>query len=127
MQSNHVTDSAIAAIFRAGTPGYLAGPESSSQAPLKYTDVPDELKAPANWVCFRHEDAPKGGKQNRPYAINGSAAKVNDSSTWSTFDDAVQAPINPARNFDGISFMLLGTPYLGFDFDDVVQNEIVNP
>src|SRR6266478_1141047 len=35
--------------------------------------------------------------------------------------------IGYARSFDGISFMLLGTSYLGFDLDAVVQNEILDP
>ncbi|HXA76978.1 MAG TPA: AAA family ATPase [Candidatus Acidoferrales bacterium] len=96
-----------------------------------YSDVPDELKALDNWVCFRHETKLNGETQNAPYCVDNidgkRHAKSNDSSTWSTFDGAVQASINPARNLDGVSFMLLGTPYLGFDFDAVVQNQILDP
>jgi putative DNA primase/helicase len=128
---NVTTDQAINEIFRSASDPIVAVPEPSSQTPPMYLDLPDELKTRDNWVCFRHETKPNDETQNAPYCvdtIDGKRhAKSNDSSTWSPFDGAVRASINPARNFDGISFMLLGTPYLGFDFDSVVQNQILDP
>ena len=94
-------------------------------SPEPYSDLPPELKTRDNWVNFRHEQA-HGRMSNLPYRVDSPGhAKVNDPSTFSTFDDASTAASNPARNFDGISFMLQGTPYLGFDFDDVVHAGIL--
>jgi len=96
--------------------------------PESYADVPNELKAWDNWVCFRHKFGKSGKMGNAPYRIDGARhASPKDSQDWSTFADATQAMLNPTRKFDGISFMLLGTSYLGFDFDDVVQNERLDP
>ena len=93
---------------------------TTSPSNFLYSHFPQELKTLNNWVCFRNESKSNGETQNRPYAIDGTPAKSNDSSTWSPFADAVNA--SPNHKFSGISFMLLGTPYLGFDFDGVVKD-----
>jgi len=93
---------------------------------LLYPDVPTVLKALPNWICYRSEQN-HGKRGNVPYQISGTHAQVNDSSTWSSFEDAAGASTNPARKFNGISFVLTGTPYLGFDFDNVITDGQLDP
>jgi putative DNA primase/helicase len=94
-------------------------------AAKSYAELPDTLKTRDNWVCFRYETI-KGKKQKRPWSSDCTAAKSNTPSTWSSFKDAVHALSIPVRKFDGISFMLLGTPYIGFDFDGVVKDGVLD-
>ena len=123
MSTNSITNQSITA-----SEDFLGLHEPSTQAPPNAINAPEVLKVLDNWVCFRHETKPTGETNNVPYRVDGAGhAKSNDPSTWSTFDAALAASTNPARNFDGVSFMLLGTSYLGFDCDAVVQNEILDP
>jgi len=81
--------------------------------------VPQELKTRKNWVCFYRERNRFGKMSNAPYLIDGALhASSTNPADWSTFDDAVDAQ----KNFNGVTFMLTGTPYLGFDFDGVVRD-----
>ena len=90
---------------------------------VAFADVPQQLKDRANWVVWRREDR-NGQDCKVPYnPKTGRKAKVDDSSTWSTFGEAVVA----MPNYDGLGFMLLGTEYVGFDFDGVVDDGVVEP
>jgi hypothetical protein len=76
-------------------------------------NIPAELQALPQWVVWkivmRNGDATK-----LPYQIDGSPAKSNDPSTWSTFDKAVAA----SPEYSGIGFVFSESdPYCGVDLD----------
>jgi hypothetical protein len=93
------------------------------------TNIPQQLQDFPNWVTWKYET--RDGKETKvPFdAKNGKFAKSNDASTWATFDDAAKAAedVFSDHNYDGIGFMLHGTPLTGLDFDGVVKDGIVEP
>lgn len=87
----------------------------------KFTDgqiasIPAELKARAQWVCWKFEE--RDGKRTK-VPVNpktGRLAKSDTSSTWASFDVAVQAAAK--RNCEGIGFVFTEEdPYCGIDLD----------
>ena len=71
-------------------------------------NIPEELRAVPQWVCWVGSDkVPKN-----PHT--GRNAKSNDSSTWGTFEEAINACIE--YRFDGLGFMF-APPYFGVDLD----------
>ena len=85
-------------------------------------NVPHELTSLPNWVIWRHEER-NGELTKVPYdPKNGRSAKVNDASTWSTFECA-----SSFETKDGIGFMLKGSEYVGLDFDGVIHEGVVDP
>lgn len=89
--------------------------------------IPNQLKQFNNWVVWRLET--RNGKNTKiPYQINGVTAKVNDSSTWTSFDLALSA-----QSFSGIGFIVKtninGLPLIGIDvdypFDSILSQEVI--
>lgn len=79
----------------------------------KVENIPQELKALRQWVCWVGSDKiPKN-----PYT--GRNAKSNDSGTWSSFAKACAACNE--YNFDGVGFMF-GNGYFGVDLDHCVDD-----
>ena len=72
-------------------------------------NIPDALKHERRWVVWRGAKVPYQCHNSKV----GTKAKADDSSTWSTFDEAIHT-----RHCEGISFAL-GDGYTGFDFDNV--------
>src|SRR5713101_7190886 len=72
--------------------------------PEPYADVPSSLKDIPNWIVWKLEK--RDGKDTKvPYdAKTGRPAKANDSSTWTSFERAVEA-LNES-DYDGIGFEL---------------------
>lgn len=107
----------------AGVMSFSIAPLSPSQADDPYLNVPHELKVLPNWVVWKYEM--REGKPTKvPYnPKTNSHAKPNDSSTWDTFQEATSA----AARFSGIGFMLMGSPYVGLDFDGVIENGKAEP
>jgi len=90
-----------------------------------YSVIPQKLRALPNWVVWRMEKR-NGSKTKIPYdAKNGRDARSNDPSTWTDFAQAVQ--MAETGKYSGIGFQLLGTPFVGFDFDGVVQDGHIDP
>lgn len=83
-----------------------------------YERVPDELKELEQWCFFKLEwNEQRKKNTKKPFNSNtGYLAKSNDESTWSTFDEAIQA-LNKF-NGDGIGFFFK-EPYIGIDIDDI--------
>jgi primase-polymerase (primpol)-like protein len=85
--------------------------------------IPQELRQLRQWVCWRRET--RDGKPTKvPYdAETGHLAATNQPATWTSFDEACAR-----TDFDGIGFVLTGTPFTGFDFDGVIaeSGEIEN-
>jgi putative DNA primase/helicase len=78
----------------------------------KVENIPDELRRVAQWVCWVGSDKiPKN-----PHT--GKNAKSNDSSTWGTFEEAINACIE--YHFDGLGFMF-APPYFGVDLDHCID------
>jgi putative DNA primase/helicase len=101
--------------------------------PVIPENIPTELRAESDWVCWRMEwregaDGKEGKWTKVPYdARTGSHAKSNTPSTWSPFDVALAAYQNPANKYDGIGFMLADSRpksggLIGVDLDHVVDS-----
>jgi putative DNA primase/helicase len=89
----------------------------SGQRP-DFNCIPDELKALAQWVCWRWEK--RNGKPTKPLfnPNTGRHAKSSDSTTWVTFQEALRAYGN-GENYSGIGFVFSANdPYCGVDLDD---------
>jgi hypothetical protein len=87
------------------------------------TSIPAELRARAQWVCWRLES--RDGKPTKvPYQTNGRKAASNDPYTWTSYEEAAAA----ADRFDGIGYALSELdPYVGLDWDDCLQNGQLHP
>jgi hypothetical protein len=98
---------------------------------MSLQNIPVELKAYPNFVVWKTET--RDGKETKlPYDAksNGSrsCAKSNDPATWATFQQVSDAAdVISGGGYDGIGFMLHGSPLVGFDFDGVVQDGTVEP
>lgn len=82
-------------------------------------EIPAEMKAIPNWVCWKAVPDPKShsGVSKRP--INprtGGNAQSNNPETWADFDTACNAA--QSRGLAGIGFMFSNTPFFGVDVDD---------
>lgn len=76
-------------------------------------NIPQELQNVPNWVCWTEADKiPKD-----PH--NGGNAKSNDSATWGTFQEAIDAC--EKYKFSGLGFMF-APPYFGVDLDHCLDN-----
>jgi len=74
-----------------------------------YSNIPLELRALKQWVCWRE------GKI--PYQLNGQLAIVTEPSTWNTFDACLSALSNPLNL--GIGFVFTDNcPYSFIDLDN---------
>lgn len=83
-----------------------------------FNNIPTEMQAFNQWVCWRYEalDAIKPTKV--PYsALTGRKASVTDSQTWCSFDQAVNAA--QGGWYSGIGFVLTeNDPFAFIDLDD---------
>ena len=80
-----------------------------------YEQIPQELKALPNWICWDAVPDKKRGKIKKVpiNALTGGGAMSNNPSTWCDFDTAVRA----SEKHSGIGFMFGGCPYFGVDID----------
>lgn len=85
---------------------------------MQYDLIPENLKKLNRWGVYRLEEV-DGRVTKVPYQpiMGGQKARVNDISTWYSFDEAVQA----LDAFDGLSF-LLGDGIFGVDLDHVEED-----
>lgn len=103
-----------------------------------YENIPPEMIATKRWVLWKSAPVYEAGKPKLdkdgkpqftkvPYdAKNGQKADTTDSSTWSTFDEAI-ARLNEG-GFDGIGFVLghseeTGHTFAGVDIDHLETSE----
>lgn len=81
---------------------------------MNYENIPAELKAVKQWVCWDDSKLPKNPN-------TGGNAQSNNKSTWGTFDEAVAAV--KKYGFRGIGFMFdQKTGYFGVDLDKCLDN-----
>lgn len=76
-------------------------------------NIPDELKAVNQWVCWVGSDKIPKNPQT------GRNAQSNNPNTWGTFSQAVKAC--EVFGFDGLGFMF-APPYFGVDLDHCIDN-----
>lgn len=90
---------------------------SALPAPLFTDQIPEELKALPQWVCWRY--VTREGKQTKlPIdAKTGSAASTTDSDTWASFGEATISM--EWGQHDGIGFVFAASdPFFMIDLDD---------
>lgn len=83
-----------------------------------YEKIPAELKTLRCWICWKGIPDDESGKLRKipVNALDGTAAKSNDPSTWTDFDTAVEA----SRDFSGIGLVFDGrSGYFGVDLDGI--------
>lgn len=82
---------------------------------VQFENIPDELKEIPRWVMWNWPTkAPLNFR-------NGKSAKVNDSSTWGTFDQVVEA--YHAGGYSGVGLVLTKDDNIvGPDFDNCLEN-----
>lgn len=90
--------------------------------PVLFDNIPNELKAIPQWVCWKYEyrDGKKWTKP--PCQTNGIHASSTDPQTWSTFE-AVQAAYEKG-GFDGVGIVLTeDMGIVGIDLDHMTSDE----
>lgn len=93
----------------------------------KYCNIPLELKALRQWVCFEVTPAKNekgietlGKRPKDPHS--GRNAKVNDPNTWGTFDEALAGCLQYEFSHVGFAFTETDS-YCGVDVDHCVQED----
>lgn len=95
--------------------------------PVIVENIPSELRALPQWLCWRYElRKPKNGEPRwtKPpiNAMTGRYGKSNDPATWATFEAALTA--YQGRRVDGIGFAFSEHDGLaGIDLDHVIDAE----
>ena len=87
-------------------------------------NIPDALTQRPQWVVWRSEL--RSSKPTKvPYdAKTGALAETNNSATWASFQDAIQA----CGGYDGIGYVFSpDDPFTGIDFDDCIADNQVAP
>ncbi len=122
---------------RAGSPATAAGSQARSKAAVlcrrekppaievRSGDVPADLRALPQWVCWRWEWREKNGEgrwDKLPVdPRNGGAAAVDDPATRGAFDTALDYHLRHPKTTDGIGFVFTADdPFTGVDFDDAL-------
>lgn len=91
---------------------------------MQYANVPEQLKVFPRWVTYKieHKD---GRKTKIPYNPNtGERAKAGQPQTWGRFEEAVAA-LNTGK-YDGIGFEFHKDGFVGIDFDNCIENGVLN-
>src|SRR5712691_8539175 len=100
--------------------GILSRPQQATAtvSDIRYAQVPREMRACRQWVCYRLVLLPNGKVDKVPYnARSGTGASTTNPKTWSTFDEAVASA---ARwKMDGVGYVFAqDDPYVGIDLDN---------
>lgn len=88
---------------------------------VKDENIPDELKAAPQWVCWQGKQLDNGKLSKIPIdPKTGRAASTIDPTTWGEFGGALD--YYRSGKADGIGFVFTDTdPYFGIDLDDCVD------
>lgn len=80
--------------------------------------LPSDMRALSQWLIWRYEGT-NGKRTKRPYQLNGQLAKVNDATTWTSFDSAISE-----SHADGIGFVFNpGDGFVGIDLDNCFDDD----
>jgi len=90
-----------------------------------YTAVPQLLLDLPNWVVWKLQT--RDGRPTKvPYDANSNGhhrgANCNDSSTWSTFDRALEVASDIGGYFNGVGFEFSNCPVAGVEFDHIIRD-----
>lgn len=85
-----------------------------------YENIPKELKALQNWICWKAVPKPRPDDPEHIGKIpinplTGGGAMSNNPDTWTDFETAVKA----SEQHSGIGFMFGNSPYFGVDIDGI--------
>jgi len=84
---------------------------------VKLENIPEELKQRPQWVLWRYVGRGDEKPAKVPLTTEGRFAKVNDPTTWATYEDAVAAVEH--IQCEGIGFVFTeDDPYCGVDIDN---------
>jgi hypothetical protein len=83
-----------------------------------YMNIPAELRALPQWICWRYEDIGASKPTKLPFdPKSGKLASVTEPATWTDFNTAVQS--QEANKYSGIGFVFTDNdPYTFIDLDD---------
>ena len=85
-------------------------------------NIPDELKALEQWVCWRLELNKDGKETKVPYHPIGFKADCSKPNSWASFDQACAG--YQAGKFDGIGFEFSESdPFAGVDLDHCINKD----
>jgi archaellum biogenesis ATPase FlaH len=90
-----------------------------------YSNIPEAFTSRPNWVLWNYKTV-NGRKTKVPIQPSGMYAKSNDPSTWSTFNDVLEAVERPDSAFAGIGWCVPldgDIHYWGIDVDDAIDPE----
>jgi hypothetical protein len=90
---------------------------------LLVENIPQELKDRPQWVIWKGVEKPNGKLDKVPYQSRrpGVKAKTTDSSTWGTFEEALEV-FEKHPEFDGIGYVFSkDDPFLGIDYDSCIH------
>lgn len=88
---------------------------------VNFDNIPAYFKSRTQWVMWKYVQR-KQKYTKAPYQPNGRPAKSNDPSTWSDFQDCVEALAS--GQFDGIGFMFAkGDSLVGIDLDHCYDSD----
>ena len=91
---------------------------ANSQHPPEVS-APPELKELHQWILWGYVNGAK-----IPFQVNRRRAKVNDPSTWSTFQEAIAAWQREPGRYAGVAFVFQSDdPFCGIDLDDCLLHD----
>lgn len=87
-----------------------------------YNNIPEELRALRQWICWRLEEHGGAKPTKIPFdPKTGKHADVSDPETWASFDKAVKVSAN---GYSGIGFVFTHNDIYSFiDLDDTQNNQ----
>jgi putative DNA primase/helicase len=96
---------------------------------MNYINIPQELKQLPQWVLLKIEKDDKGKPTKIPYQTNGNKAKVNDPTTWQTYESITDFYYDNNEEYAGIQFAFTkNDPYCFIDLDDCIdENGVIEP
>jgi len=85
---------------------------------INQENIPTELKTTSQWVCWKGEIKKEGKMGKMPINPHtGRYARVTDSTTWGSFEQAVACCEN--RGLNGVGFVFSNSdPFAGIDLDN---------
>lgn len=92
---------------------------------VRASDIPLSLREINQWVVWQGVWKPEKKKFSKiPYQTDlKDEAKVNDPSTWTSFESAIECyNFNAGNGVDGIGFVLADNGIVGFDFDKCIDD-----
>jgi len=85
--------------------------------------IPKDLKERDQWVLWRYiKKQDKHKPEKLPFQTDGSVAKVDDPSTWTSYENVCSALAAAGGYYDGIGYVFSGDDrFCGIDLDDCLD------